>query len=183
VILLRHGQTIFNLMYGSQRIDPGVQDPELTGVGRAQAAAAAPPLRKAGITRIVASPYTRALQTADIIARALGLPVEVEPLVRERAAFACDIGTVCSELSRRWAALSFLGVEETWWHPPPEPEATLAERCRRFSAAIAARDGWATTAVVTHWGVIRALTGRQLQNGEMVRMDPTGPVAAAARAC
>lgn len=167
-------------MYGSQRIDPGVQDPELTEIGRAQAATAAASLRAAGVTRIVTSPYTRALQTAEIVARALGVPIEVEPLVRERAAFACDIGTVCSELSRQWQALSFLGVEETWWHPPPEPEATLAERCRRFCAAIAARNGWVTTAVVTHWGVIRALTGLRLQNGEMVRADPTAPVAVTA---
>jgi broad specificity phosphatase PhoE len=183
VILLRHGQTIFNVMYGSQRIDPGVEDPELTAVGRAQAATAADALRTAGVTRIVTSPYTRALQTAEIIAAALGLPIEVDPLVRERSAFACDIGTVRSELSRRWRELSFLGIEERWWHPPPEPEATLSERCRRFRAASAARGGWATTAVVTHWGVIRTLTGLRLQNGEMVRIDPTAPVAAAPGSC
>jgi broad specificity phosphatase PhoE len=175
VILLRHGQTIFNVVYGSHRIDPGVPDPVLTDSGREQAAAAAASLSQHGITRIVASPYTRALETADIIARKLDVPVEVEPLIRERSAFACDIGSTRSELSRRWRGLKFDHLEETWWHPPPEPEATLAERCRRFCAAMGRRDSWATTAVVTHWGVIRALTGQRVQNGEMVRIDPSAP--------
>jgi broad specificity phosphatase PhoE len=180
VILLRHGQTIFNIVFGSQRVDPGVPDPALTPDGRAQAAAAGESLKAAGISRIVTSPYTRALQTADIIVQALGVPVEVEPLIRERSAFACDIGTARSDLTRHWRHLSFGHLDEQWWHPPPEPETVLAERCRRFCVAMAERDDWATTAVVTHWGVIRAMTGRRLQNGEMMRIDPTAslPVSA-----
>ena len=31
---------------------------------------------------------------------------------------------------------------------------------------------WRDIAVVTHWGFIRALTGRPLTNGEMIRVDP-----------
>lgn len=177
VILLRHGQTIFNVVYGSQRIDPGVHDPTLTADGRAQAATAAVSLRNAGITRVVASPYTRALETAKIVAQAIGAEIEVEPLIRERSAFSCDVGTIRSELSRQWQDLSFGHLEETWWHPPPEPVAALAERCRLFCAAMARRDNWATTAVVTHWGVIHTLTGLRLQNGEMVRVDPAAPPA------
>ncbi len=102
MILLRHGQTIFNVVYGSQRIDPGVPDPDLTAEGQAQAATAVAALRDAGITRVVTSPYTRAVQTAEIIARALELEVEVEPLIRERSAFSCDVGTTRSDLARRW---------------------------------------------------------------------------------
>ena len=40
------------------------------------------------------------------------------------------------------------------------------------------RSDWATTAVVTHWGVIHSLTGLRLQNGEMVRVDPASPSSA-----
>jgi len=180
VILLRHGQTIFNVVYGSQRVDPGVQDPTLTADGQAQAVTAANSLRSAGITRVVTSPYTRALQTAEIVARTLEIDIEVEPLIRERSAFSCDVGTARSELSRQWQDLSFAHLDETWWHPPPEPVATLAERCRLFCAAMARRDNWATTAVVTHWGVIHTLTGLRLQNGEMVRVDPSAPPALSA---
>jgi glucosyl-3-phosphoglycerate phosphatase len=177
MILLRHGQTIFNVVYGSQRVDPGVPDPILTPSGREQAATAAKSLETAGITRVVASPYTRALETAEIIARLLRVEIEVEPLIRERSAFSCDVGTTRSELSRQWRGLSFAHLEETWWHPPPEPVATLAERCRRFCAAMARREAWSSAVVVTHWGVIHAMTGLRLQNGEMVRMDPTVPPA------
>ena len=34
---------------------------------------------------------------------------------------------------------------------------------------------WAHVAVITLWGVIRALTGRRVKNCETVRFDPTGP--------
>ena len=180
MILLRHGQTIFNVVYGSQRVDPGVRDPALTADGRAQALTAAASLRSAGITRVVTSPYTRALETAEIVARALEAEIEIEPLIRERSAFSCDVGTTRSELSRQWQKLSFAHLDETWWHPPPEPTATLAERCRLFCDAMARRDDWPTTAVVTHWGVIHTLTGLRLHNGEMVRVDPAAPPAFAA---
>jgi broad specificity phosphatase PhoE len=178
VILLRHGQTIFNVVYGAHRIDPGVPDPVLTEHGKTQAAGAAAALREAGITRLIASPYTRALETAEILARALAVDVEVEPLIRERSAFSCDVGTTRSELARRWTAMSLDHLEETWWHPPPEPVATLDDRCLRFCAAMTQRSDWATTAVVTHWGVIHSLTGLRLQNGEMVRVDPASPSSA-----
>jgi broad specificity phosphatase PhoE len=35
VILMRHGETVFNRVYGATRRDPGVADPALTAVGRA----------------------------------------------------------------------------------------------------------------------------------------------------
>ena len=71
MILLRHGQSEFNLHFTATRRDPGIRDPRLTPLGHQQAAAAAEALRGKGITRILASPYTRALQTAAPIARAL----------------------------------------------------------------------------------------------------------------
>jgi broad specificity phosphatase PhoE len=36
---------------------------------------------------------------------------------------------------------------------------------------MAARPDWAEVAVISHWGFIRALTGRTTQNGEMLRVD------------
>src|SRR5690242_6893496 len=91
MILLRHGQSEFNLHFTATRRDPGIVDPRLTPLGHEQAAAAAEVLKEERITRIVVSPYTRALQTAAPVAAALGVPVTVDPIVRERYAFACDI--------------------------------------------------------------------------------------------
>ncbi|HYZ24816.1 MAG TPA: histidine phosphatase family protein, partial [Rhodopila sp.] len=107
MILLRHGQSEFNLHFGATRRDPGIIDPRLTELGHAQAAEAADQLRGQDIRRIIASPYTRALETARPVAAALGLPITVEPIVRERYAFACDIGTARLELERCWPEHDF----------------------------------------------------------------------------
>jgi hypothetical protein len=37
---------------------------------------------------------------------------------------------------------------------------------------MAAREDWRRIAVITHWGFMRALTGRQAQNGEIMAFDP-----------
>ena len=41
MILMRHGQSHFNVVYGATRRDPGIRDPGLTEKGQAQVAAAA----------------------------------------------------------------------------------------------------------------------------------------------
>ena len=72
MILLRHGQSEFNLHFSATRRDPGIVDPRLTELGHIQAADAIRRLAGERITRIIASPYTRALQTAAPLAEALG---------------------------------------------------------------------------------------------------------------
>ncbi len=173
MILLRHAQTVFNVVFGETRQDPGVRDPSITEAGLAQARATAEKLKAEPVRRIIASPYRRTLQTAEIIAGALNVEVTIEPLVRERAHFACDIGTARSELTRAWSDYSFDHLDEVWWSTAQEPVAVLHERCDRFRAAMAAEEEWRHVVVITHWGVIRALTGRRIQNCETVRFDPT----------
>jgi len=41
MILLRHGQSEFNVVYNVTRVDPGIPDPRLTEEGRRQALVAA----------------------------------------------------------------------------------------------------------------------------------------------
>jgi broad specificity phosphatase PhoE len=171
MILLRHGQTIFNAVFGLTRIDPGIVDPPLTPEGRRQIAAAAESLAAEPLRRIVASPYTRALETAEIIVARLNLPVAVEPLVGERGHFACDVGTQRSALLQRWPQHRFVPFEEEWWLTA-ESEEAFSLRCRRFREAVAALEDWPEVLVVTHWGVIRSLTGRSIGNGDWVRFDP-----------
>jgi len=173
MILIRHAQTVFNVMYGAHRRDPGVRDPVLTDEGRSQAIAAAEALKQDDIARVVVSPYWRTLQTAEIIADALRIPVEVEPLIRERAAFTCDIGTPRSQLAQSWSAYAFDHLDEVWWADVEEPESDLHERCRTFCRNMSAQEDWPHVAVITHWGVIKALTGLRVQNCETVRVDPT----------
>ena len=174
MILLRHGQTIFNAVFGLTRIDPGVIDPPLTAEGRRQIAAAAENLAQLPLKRAVSSPYTRALETAEILASRLKLPVVIEPLLGERGHFACDIGSVRSKLVRRWPQHQFSAFEEEWWQPS-ESEGEFAARCHRFRQAAVGLGDWPEVLVVTHWGVVRSLTGRSLGNGEWVRFDPQAP--------
>ncbi len=77
--LLRHGETDWNV---EQRIQ-GVSDTALNGVGVAQAEALARAMRGRPIARVYASPLSRARRTAEIVARALGVPLAEEAGIAE----------------------------------------------------------------------------------------------------
>jgi len=172
MILLRHGQSEFNLHFTRTRVDPGIIDPKLTELGHEQAAQATQALAGEDIRRIIASPYTRALQTAAPLAARLGLPITVTPLVRERYAFTCDVGRPASLVAAEFPHVAFDGVEEVWWPGVEEPEHAILARASGFRSDMAARPDWAHTVVVSHWGFILALTGRSMGNGEWMRVDP-----------
>jgi broad specificity phosphatase PhoE len=172
MILIRHGESAFNAAFNRTRIDPGIRDAPLTERGRRQAEAAAEGLRALGLRRLVASPYTRTLETAAIIAERLDLPVTIEPLVRERAFFICDIGSRRSELERVWPGLSFDAIDEHWWPAAEESEHDLRARCLRFRDSMALADDWPHVGVITHWGFIRALAGLEVRNCQAIRFDP-----------
>lgn len=175
MILLRHGQSEFNLLFTQTRKDPGIVDPALTPLGLRQAEEAAEALEREAIRRIVVSPYRRALQTALPAARRLGLPLTVAPVVRERYAFSCDIGSPRTDLAMAFPEVDFTHLEEVWWPPMEEPADQVEGRAALFRAEMAALDDWAHTLVVSHWGFIMALTGRSVANGEVLRVDPTAP--------
>jgi glucosyl-3-phosphoglycerate phosphatase len=175
MILLRHGQSEFNLHFTATREDPGIVDPGLTDLGRAQAQAAAEMLRHESIRRIITSPYTRALQTTAALARTLDAPVFVNPTVRERCAFTCDIGTARAALERAWPDHDFSAIQEIWWPPVTEPASAVIDRANLFRAEMAALVDWSDTVVVSHWGFILALTGTSVMNGQWLRYDPTLP--------
>lgn len=181
MILIRHGQSEFNAIYSVQRVDPGIPDPRLTELGRAQAAEAAAALAAQDVRRLIASPYTRTLETAEIIAARLGIAIEIEPLVRERAAFHCDIGTAPADLKQRFPHLRFDHLDHPWWHDhialgEPEAEETLLARCESFRTRMAPAEEWDHIAVVTHWGFIRGLTGQAVANCTILRVPRQLPL-------
>jgi len=178
MILLRHGQSWFNHHFTLTRRDPGIEDPALTPLGEQQAEDAAEALADAGIRRILASPYTRALQTATPVARCLGLPIGIHPDVRERYAFACDIGTARSTLAGAWPGHDFTGIEEVWWPQEEEGADGAIARAARFRAEMAALPDWRHTLVVSHWGFILSMTGASVNNGQWLHCDPTDPAPA-----
>jgi len=175
MILLRHGQSEFNLHFSATKRDPGIADPKLTPLGQAQAEHAAHSLKTHGIRRILASPYTRALQTAAPMAAELGLPVEVHPGIRERYHFTCDIGSPRAALISAWPDHRFDHLEERWWPDETETEDSVNQRAARFRAEMRRSDLWQHTLVVSHWAFILALTGRSLENGSWISFDPHAP--------
>ena len=78
--VLRHGQTDWNVQARLQ----GSTDIPLNDTGRAQARVAADILDGLGITRIVASPLSRALETAQIVGAKLGLTPQTDVRLIER---------------------------------------------------------------------------------------------------
>ncbi len=178
MILLRHGQSQFNVAFSATRRDPGIEDPTLTPFGQAQAEAAADALRSHGITHILASPYTRALQTAAPTAAALGLPVRVHPGIRERFHFKCDIGSPPARLAQAWPDHDFTALDEVWWPSSTESEESTQARAAAFRAEMATLPHWRTTLVVSHWAFLLALTGHSLDNGEWITLDLAAPAAA-----
>jgi broad specificity phosphatase PhoE len=81
ILWVRHGQSTWNVL---DRMQGHELSPPLTDLGREQAQDAAEALADRGVVRLLSSPATRALETAEIIAGRLGLEVEVEPLLLEK---------------------------------------------------------------------------------------------------
>ncbi len=110
LFLLRHGESEGNV----RRIYQGQADFPLTERGRAQARALAAHWQAQGqrFDAILASPLSRARETAEIIAAAFDLPVELEPLLMER-----DNG---SRQGRRPSDPDWVPVEDI----PPSPYRT-----------------------------------------------------------
>ncbi len=174
MILLRHAESHFNVVYKVTRKDPGFVDPGLTEEGVRQAKDVGEALSGREIRRVIASPYSRTLETAEIIADRIGLPVCVDPLVGERACFACDIGSPRAQLARRWPEFEFGALGERWWPELEETEAGLLERCARFRREAALAVDRRYLLVVTHWGFIRGLTGQEVANATILTFDPRG---------
>src|SRR6201996_4647172 len=71
VLLVRHALPL--------RSEPGEgSDPDLSDEGRAQVARLPDALARFPISRVVSSPQRRAVQTAEAVATARGLPVEID---------------------------------------------------------------------------------------------------------
>ena len=157
LLLLRHGVTPLTL----EKRFAGIGDPPLTDAGQEQARRAAERLRAEGrygpVDAIVASPLRRTLATAEAVSRAVGLPVEPEPGVRE-IDFGLFEGLTFAETHERYPAelSAFLDSAEV---APPQGEtlAALARRAAEAKDRLVARHPRQTVLVVTHVTPIKAL--------------------------
>jgi len=172
MFLLRHGQSYFNLHFTETRRDPGIEDPELTPLGHQQAQAAAQQLAAHSITRVIVSPYKRALQTVSPVLAVHKVPLTVMHEVRERTAFVCDIGSQPAALAAGFPDYQFDHLPETWWSDGVETAEAVIARANAFRQQMVALGGHEGTVLVSHWGFILALTGVSVTNGEVLEYDP-----------
>lgn len=159
IIVWRHGRTEWNLAGRVQ----GQTDVPLDAVGREQARSAAARLASLRPTRIITSDLSRARETADELARHVGIEVETDVRFRERS-FGVREGLTLAEAREqfpehmaRWMAGDEAGI--------PGSESTLAAG-ERFSSALHEHlerlGSDETLVVVSHGGVTRAGTFRFL---------------------
>ena len=174
MIVMRHGQSEWNLKMTQTGRDPGIADPHLTPAGHAQAAVV-DHLAHVPIRRIIASPYRRALQTATPLARARGITIEIHPAVREHKKYSCDVGTPKSRIAAEWPHLDFSHLPEIWWPDHDETSPAVKRRAQAFQAQMHASGDWGRTLVVSHWGFLLALTGSSFENGEWRQLHHGDP--------
>ncbi len=151
ILLARHGETPLN----AARV---LQLPEtpLSARGAAQADRLAARLAALGVARILASDYARARMTAERVSATAGIPVEIEPLLRERN-FGDVRGRPYSELPA-----DLFGPD----YEPPGGETWATFRVRVAAAwevvERTARETRGNLAVVTHGLVCAVVAERYL---------------------
>ena len=143
--LVRHGETEWNRIHRIQ----GSSDIPLNDTGRRQAQTVGGVLSRHRFDLIVASPLSRASETATIIARRLQMPLPLPvPAIVERSYGEAE-GATRSELDER-----FPGDTPV---PGREPREDVQKRVLRALGDLAIRHPHADILVVTHGGVIKSV--------------------------
>lgn len=165
---MRHGESTFNAAEKMGR-DIKMDDPPLSPLGERQVQEAAERIKKGAVRKIISSPFTRAIQTAKIVAAVLDLPITVDFLVSERRLYSCDIGSSINELQKRFPDLDFsrMPEEKEWWLPFPESDKSLRQRIAAFQAEWGWQDEADKTLVVSHYYFIQAILGAWIDNAEI----------------
>ena len=175
IYLIRHAQSAFNAVYGPNKPDPMIFDAPITELGETQAKQARREVEKLDIKNVIVSPFTRTLQTAQLIFENR-LPLQINAAVREQLGNSCDVGSPPNKLAQDFPHLNFNHLDECWWHEGEkdyrgisvEPEEVLMERADRFVDYIK-HESIHSTAIVSHGNFIRALTGIKPKNCEVIQ--------------
>jgi uncharacterized phosphatase len=161
VVLVRHGWTAWEQTSGRDWPGAMLDLAPLSPAGVARMASTADRLSEAGITAVISSPTTRALQSAHIVAVALEVPLHVEVNLHE---------WLCRQ-DGKWSGKTEFGtaLDDLLAGRPAEAGESLAGVRDRARAVIEAYRGRGPIAVITHNVVIYALTGTDVPPGGIVR--------------
>lgn len=155
VTLVRHGRTAWN---AAMRIQ-GHIDIELDDVGRWQAERVAHALGdERDIAHVYASDLGRARDTAQPLAQALGLPLQLDAVLRERH-FGVFEGLTLADIDERHANDAQRWKQRDPDFGPPEGEVLRAfhERVVRTFTQIASRHPGQHIVIVSHGGVLDSM--------------------------
>ena len=172
IIAIRHGETAWNV---DNRIQ-GQLDIPLNDRGRWQAGRAAEVLADEPITAIYASDLLRALETAQAVATAVGLPITNDVGLRERS-FGVFQGHSFVEIEARLPEQALRWRKRDPAFVPEGGECLNDFRDRVIACvdSLAARHPGELIAIVAHGGVMdvlyRAATGQGLQAPRTWNLD------------
>jgi probable phosphoglycerate mutase len=165
---VRHGETDFN---AERRIQGQMMEVGLSALGHEQAAAVALELKSCGATALYSSDLLRAMQTAEPIARELGLEIIQHPALRER-----NFGVLQGKLYSEAEAV----MREWWTRPDEEIEGgetnrEMFQRIVRFLEGLRASPPADEVLLVTHGGTINMalahLADRSIEEMEWQRLS------------
>lgn len=184
--IIRHAQS-----EGNTKVPGAGKDSRLTELGHHQAEAAAARMAEIGVDRVLSSPYVRALETADVVRRATGAPVEIVPLLHEH-----HVEALGSDRDEDWPFLSRAGLAERFpafeapadfafgprWHDIPETDDAVVRRGKRVAEELWRRycegpeaNPSIRLALVTHGSpagkLLMGVLGLEIVNGVAVRID------------
>lgn len=162
VVLWRHGRTAWNLENRFQ----GATDVPLDEVGLDQARAGAPALAAMGPSVILSSDLSRAVQTAEVLADLVGLPVITDPRLRETDGGAwqgrsrVEIMEMGSQMFLAWIAGHDVIAGQEVRPPGGESRGEVVTRVlASISEHLAAVPQGGTLVVASHGGAIRGAIG------------------------
>ena len=172
LILVRHGQTSLNR---DGRIQ-GINGLPLTALGREQAHATARALAAALPLLLYSSPVARAMETAEIISKALEIPIKARVGLKELDAGELD-GLTGQEMRQRYPDFSAAWDSDASTAKMPGGE-SLAQVQKRAWAAVqglAQRHPKDTVVAVTHSFTIQTIVcrvlGMPLHNAKRRRLN------------
>jgi probable phosphoglycerate mutase len=159
IVLIRHGEPVC----ATKGIVGGpVGDTGLTELGRQQASALAARLEASGelraATALYASTLPRAIETAELLAPALGLPVDVRHELREHDPGELD-GLTWAEAAERFALPDYDDEPDRPVGPGAESLSAFHTRARSALLDLAAVHAGETVVVACHGGVVAAAIG------------------------
>lgn len=157
ILLIRHGQTEWNLTYRWQ----GHLDIPLNEIGRRQSNLLAHRLASWPIGAVYSSDLQRASETAAILGRVTGHTPILDERLRERHGGTfqgLSVSKIQAEQSAVWQQISVGGQAP----PGGETAVAVAERALAAYQAILAECRGKMVAIVTHGGTLRLLIGQLL---------------------